>query len=291
MIVNVPWDGSYPWRSSGVSAKFSNGDTFKVTINPAIKDPGWAGVATHTYNEVGLLCWSYHSDRVYQLDDKKWCSSAYVCNHGTAPSPNQPPPPPPPAPAPQPVPPPQEGTRTTITSSGNYVRIYSQSASNVFSPLLTKIKNGLSCETSSVSLNAQCSIFFTCSKTSGPLPLPDLANFLIHEMPKIPGFANTEEVTNDQVCKKWDSRPGHEGECLQYTTKVDTYLVVPESWDVLVQKVPLDATSTQPPKMQVALGYRIRCGSNQAECKLCRLLNRAGVAPWGGLLSMKCEGC
>ena len=30
MIANVPWDGSYPWRGSGVATKFPNGDTFQV---------------------------------------------------------------------------------------------------------------------------------------------------------------------------------------------------------------------------------------------------------------------
>src|SRR5690348_4261824 len=38
MIANVPWDGSYPWRGSGVKTRFPNGDEFQVWINPAIKD-------------------------------------------------------------------------------------------------------------------------------------------------------------------------------------------------------------------------------------------------------------
>ena len=46
MMTNVPWDGSYPWRIGGVSAKFPNGDTFKVNINPSLSDPSWAGLCT-----------------------------------------------------------------------------------------------------------------------------------------------------------------------------------------------------------------------------------------------------
>src|SRR5690349_3539363 len=38
MIVNVPWDGSYPWRKSGVSARFPNGVTFQVVIDPDVRD-------------------------------------------------------------------------------------------------------------------------------------------------------------------------------------------------------------------------------------------------------------
>jgi hypothetical protein len=33
-----------------------------------------------------LKCYSYHKDKVYQLSDGKWCSSAYVCNHRGSPN-------------------------------------------------------------------------------------------------------------------------------------------------------------------------------------------------------------
>ncbi|KAK4670014.1 uncharacterized protein QC763_208020 [Podospora pseudopauciseta] len=83
MMVNVPWTGAYPWgQKGGVSATMPNGDVFTVHINPNIKDPNAAGDAWHKYElEKPLKCYSYHYDKVYRLDDGKWCSSAYVCNH------------------------------------------------------------------------------------------------------------------------------------------------------------------------------------------------------------------
>ncbi|KAJ6079728.1 hypothetical protein N7467_009481 [Penicillium canescens] len=106
MMVNVPWSGSYPWgQAGGVSARMPNGDVFQVHINPSIKDPIAAGDAWHTYEmNRPLKCYSYHWDKLYKLDDGKWCSSAYVCNHrGTPyvkPNPVNPTPPAPPAPKP-----------------------------------------------------------------------------------------------------------------------------------------------------------------------------------------------
>ncbi|RDW68929.1 uncharacterized protein DSM5745_08689 [Aspergillus mulundensis] len=101
MMVNVPWSGSYPWgQAGGVSARMPNGDVFSVHINPAIRDPDPAGDAWHAYEmHLPLKCYSYHWDKLYRLDDGKWCASAYVCNHrGTAyvrPGGNPPAPPPP----------------------------------------------------------------------------------------------------------------------------------------------------------------------------------------------------
>ncbi|KAL3459654.1 hypothetical protein BJX64DRAFT_279036 [Aspergillus heterothallicus] len=110
MMVNVPWSGSYPWgQQGGVSARMPNGDVFTVHINPAIKDPDAAGDAWHLYEmERPLKCYSYHYGWVYQLDDGKWCSSAYVCNHRGTPTPHLKPAPNP-APAPVNPSPPSSG--------------------------------------------------------------------------------------------------------------------------------------------------------------------------------------
>lgn len=83
MMVNIPWTGSYPWgQHGGVTATMPNGDVFTVHIDASVKDPNPAGDAWHKYEmDIPLKCYSYHWDRVYQLDDGKWCSSAYVCNH------------------------------------------------------------------------------------------------------------------------------------------------------------------------------------------------------------------
>lgn len=97
-MVEVPWDGSYPWRSTGVSAITPDGDTWSVTIDPSVADPDLSGSSSHTYNDVDLNCWSIHGFGIYDLQDGTTCTTAYVCNHKvTAPitpfEGNSPPPP------------------------------------------------------------------------------------------------------------------------------------------------------------------------------------------------------
>ncbi|KXJ88950.1 hypothetical protein Micbo1qcDRAFT_112782, partial [Microdochium bolleyi] len=83
MMVNVPWSGDYPWgQAGGAHATMPNGDRWSVYIDRSIKDPNAAGDAWHSLeNHKPLKCYSYHWDKVLQLADGKWCSSAYVCNH------------------------------------------------------------------------------------------------------------------------------------------------------------------------------------------------------------------
>ena len=318
MMVNVPWDGSYPWRYSGVSAKFPNGDTFKVNINPDIHDPLWAGWASHTYNEVLLICYSFHKNNLYRLDDGKWCSSAYVCNHGDAPVFNSQPQPSPTQPVPPrpnpPEPVPQETLSTSILSNKNFVVIYAQDARVVFGHLNDKIGNGKDCQETAVRLNDRCAITFKCHSTGGGVSLQDMAGFLIDSMPKVPGFASYQEATYDGICKKFDTRPGREGQCLQYTEKVDTYLVVPRTFNLQVE------ISGRQPKPQASLGYDIKCSrtncpfcgtykswhdplgldplscgdlcvSDRPSCKLCSLIEEKTPhnVPWGGKVSVVCD--
>lgn len=82
MDVNIPWDGSYPWRVSAVEADFPNGDHFSAWVDPQYKDPETAGFAWHHYDPHAFTCFSYHKKFLHQLPDGQWCSSAYVCNHG-----------------------------------------------------------------------------------------------------------------------------------------------------------------------------------------------------------------
>lgn len=94
-----------------------------------------------------------------------------------------------------------------------------------------------------MTLNPQCAITFKCHSAGG-IFLSDMASFLIDGMMKVPGFASYEEDTY-QICKKYDSRPGHKGESLGYTDKVDTYLAAPKSLDLKVETVPLDGSGRQ----------------------------------------------
>jgi len=292
MMVNVPWDGSYPWRSSSVSAKFPNGDTFKVTINPGFKDPAWAGWAFHTYNEAALLCYSFHKERLYKLDDGKWCSSAYVCNHGDAPVFDKPNPPPQPAPAPQPQPEPvpQDRMETYISASKNFVGIYAQFAQTVFGHVKERIGSGNECRETAVKLNSRCDISFKCQSAGEKVSLNDVTSFLINDMPKVPGFASSEEVTYDGICKKFDTRPGREGQCLQYTQKVDKYLVIPKSLDIQVRTIPPSGSGRQP-KAQARLRYDITC-SKSLTCELCSFFHAdtPSLGGWGGpVVALDCD--
>lgn len=118
-MTNVPWDGSYPWRSSGVTRTLPNGDKWEVYIYPSIKDPHLAGLARHTYDSNVLTCWSRHLDGLFTLADGKKCSMAYICNHqpGVAPPPTPDPNPPSP-PAPNPPQPPATGPLKENASAG-----------------------------------------------------------------------------------------------------------------------------------------------------------------------------
>jgi hypothetical protein len=104
-MANVPWDGSYPWRGSGVTQTLPNGDTWTVYIDNTVKDPGAAGVATHTYDKNMLICWARHLDGLFTLNDGKKCSMAFICNHAPVDGGSPKPSPKPPAPAPGPPPP------------------------------------------------------------------------------------------------------------------------------------------------------------------------------------------
>ncbi|OBT39748.1 hypothetical protein VE00_10501 [Pseudogymnoascus sp. WSF 3629] len=122
-MTNVPWDGSYPWRLTGVKRTLPNGDKWDVYINPSVKDPYLAGLATHAYDSNVLNCWSRHLDGLFTLADGKKCSMAYICNHQrginppSPPAPNPPSPPPPNPPSPPP-PPPATGPLKENASAG-----------------------------------------------------------------------------------------------------------------------------------------------------------------------------
>lgn len=68
-MAEVPWDGSYPWRTGGVERTLPNGDRWFVSISNTAGDPNLAGYATHSYDSVRLNCWSRHIDGLYTLND------------------------------------------------------------------------------------------------------------------------------------------------------------------------------------------------------------------------------
>ncbi|KAJ5899516.1 hypothetical protein N7495_004260 [Penicillium taxi] len=83
MMIDVPWDGSYPWRKNGVKRKMPNGDEFNIVIDPSIPDSNMrlAGLATHTMENHAFGCRAHHERGIYILDDGTECASAYICDH------------------------------------------------------------------------------------------------------------------------------------------------------------------------------------------------------------------
>ena len=164
MMVNVPWDGSYPWRSSGVKATFPNGDTFSVYLNPAIADPGVAGAAHHTYdNQHIFTCYSQHERGIYTLDDGKECASAYVCKHANSePAPE-------PQPEPEPEPEPKITSLLTLSSDATSVEessyykddISIPSPKDTFNSVFEALE-GNKCRTTSYPISDSCTITYDC---------------------------------------------------------------------------------------------------------------------------------
>jgi hypothetical protein len=86
LYMPVPWDGSYPWRSDGVSSKATNGDTFTAYIDGTV--PDWkeshniAGRAKHTYDGNWFACWGDHGHRFITIDSGATnCFTTYICAH------------------------------------------------------------------------------------------------------------------------------------------------------------------------------------------------------------------
>ncbi|KAK0618982.1 hypothetical protein B0T14DRAFT_495837 [Immersiella caudata] len=167
MIVNVPWDGSYPWRNSGVSAHFPNGDTFQVFIDPDTKDwdtgKAYAGSAMHSYDANPFKCWGEHGALAFTLADNTQCTIAYICYH-------EPPPPPPPQPEPEP---PKQIKETQFTMSKTQIKLWLEDTDDA-TPNLTPAAafahihdaiEGNQCKSSTYPIGDNCKISFDCTFT------------------------------------------------------------------------------------------------------------------------------
>lgn len=161
MMTDVPWDGSYPWRKSGLKRTMPNGDEFTIVIDPSIPDSDTqaAGLASHRFEPHGFLCRGHHERGIYTLDDGTECASAYVCDHKPANSPN-------PAPAP-----PAGKTTSTLTlssdaifvtdSSLNKIELKLPNPNDVFYSVYNAIE-GNGCRTSRFDVGDSCTISYRC---------------------------------------------------------------------------------------------------------------------------------
>ena len=171
MVAEVPWDGSYPWRTNGVSSKMPNGDVFTVWIDPAIPDytaadARLAGHVSHTYDGHELDCYGRHENaaNIYTLPNGNKCAPAYICNHLM--KDDQPPKPPPP-------PPPPKSKRSSIISWSEMsisVGETSQGVDNIkivkpwdaFHNIVNDV-HGPQCNKRPYPISGGCTIIFSCS--------------------------------------------------------------------------------------------------------------------------------
>ncbi|RYP65585.1 hypothetical protein DL771_008239 [Monosporascus sp. 5C6A] len=280
MMVNVPWSGSYPWgQEGGVSATMPNGDVFSVYLDRNVKDPDPAGDAFHSYDkDKPLKCYSYHWDGLYQLDDGKWCSSAYVCNHrGTAY-----------------VKPGgggggggggDDGTDTLrihASTNSDWVELYEQSVENVLATVQRTFNDqSFQCDNTAIPLGSGCSIVWRCNGD----PADDIQSIKrmaagFGDLAKSDEFSSEREV-KWEVCRRFDTRPGREGQCLQYEEKVDRYVKVPQYIQMVMDTVPPEGSGRNP-SVHGQMQYEITCQKSGLECALCGAIGAALSVPSGG---------
>jgi hypothetical protein len=289
MMVNVPWTGQYPWtQGGGLGFTTPNNDFWAVYINGEVRDPNEAGLAAHSYDPyVNLLCYSYHRDRVFQLADGKWCSSAYVCNHRGRAYDRPGPPPPPPAPEPQ---------QTEIHGSTNseWVEFRNTPASHVMSTARQAfISDGYMCDTTPRPINSKCSIRWKCSGDPATDALNRMAS-VFDALAKSDKFTSMREVSTE-VCRHWDSRPGKEGQCRQWETKVDQYFRMPKTLDLVMRNLPRPGSGDNSNE-HGRLEYAVECSESVWECTLCQAIGTAlsiSVPSAGAAVSIGCSlsGC
>ncbi|KAL2071865.1 hypothetical protein VTL71DRAFT_13100 [Oculimacula yallundae] len=220
MIANVPWDGSYPWRGSGASAKFPNGDTFTAWINPAIKDwdqsKNYAGDAVHTFGG-GFKCWAEHGKPAFTLADGKVCTSAYICHH------------PPDTPAPPPAPPaPVYKTKTDYTMSSKDVAVRIQGTNsdlenwrpeNAFRHI-NEDDEGTQCKGTKYGIGNDCSIVFDDYFFAVRDNVAAMKRILIEAIaPKVAGTKEKKKGHYNGKCPPQGGpcEPGYDFEYAEYT--------------------------------------------------------------------------
>ncbi|KAF2104732.1 hypothetical protein NA57DRAFT_70939 [Rhizodiscina lignyota] len=265
MMKNVPWDGSYPWRESGVTVTMPNGDEFTATVTNAVHDPQWAGGAYHSYDGMGFNCWSFHKERLYQLDDGKWCSSAFVCNHGSAPDgPVQP------SPGPAPAPQPHETVETTFSVNSDMVRIYDNNHHAILGMVDRVTQDGRNCDETGMDVGSGCRISFECHG-AGKASVGNMADALKNQVANSKDFA-TYETDTTQICAVYDTRPGHEGECRSYKDKIDTYVTMSRKISLAIDNIPGEGSSDNP-SMQALMQYEITCEKGTSmSCLACKMI-------------------
>jgi hypothetical protein len=231
----VPWDGSYPWRESGVTATLNNGDDITVSIHPNVNDPARAGQLTHKYDGHALTCWSYHKD-LLGMSGK--CRSAYVCNHKDGAHPAN-----------------QDKTKIAISTTKDFAKLSGTiDAASVYD-LMSYGKDG-SCDESWKSTGGGCQIRFFCHGN-----LDGLTKAMKDTLKGLAGKAELvkHETTTKQV---WDPCMSGKDLC------IGGYRLENEDWTWLPQTMSIDVSNAEGADVG-AVRYEIDC-SHAPQCNLCK---------------------
>lgn len=292
MVVNVPWSGQYPWtQQGGIGFTMPNGDDFAVLIKADVKDPNDAGIAAHAFeSDKDLTCYSYHKDKVYQLADGTWCSSAYVCNHFdkayALPGESLP------KPSPKPTTPEPQKTEIRGSTNADWVEFYNKPAARIMATARDAFnEDSYNCDTTKRSISDKCTIRWECSGDPATDALDKMAS-VFEELSKSSKFTSEREVTTE-VCRSPDTRPGREGSCRLYETKVDKYFKMPSTIELVMRNLPRPGSgdnSNEHGRMK----YTVECEASVWECTLCKGIGKAlsipvpsvGFAVWLG-----CTAC
>ncbi|RMJ07857.1 hypothetical protein BHE90_013682 [Fusarium euwallaceae] len=298
LMVNIPWSGQYPWTQDGVKFTMPDDQVFAVVLKPDVKDPNEAGFAYHSFDFPNPLnCYSYHKDKVYQQADGKWCSSAYVCNHHKKAYVN-------PAEAdddddddddkssPKPTTPEPQKTEIKGSTNADWVELYNKPASRVMATVRDVFdKESYTCDTTKRSISDKCTIKWKCSGDPATEALDKMAS-VFEELAKSDKFTSEREESTE-VCRHPDTRPGREGSCRQYETKVDKYYKMPSTIELIMRNLPREGSGDNSNE-HGSMEYTIECEASVWECALCKGIGKAlsiavpsvGFAVWVG-----CTAC
>ena len=231
----VPWDGSYPWRESGVTATIANGDVITVSIHPNVNDPARAGQLTHMYDDNALTCWSYHKD-LLSVSGK--CRSAYVCNHKDGPHPAN-----------------RDRTKIALSTTQDFAKLSGKiDAASVYD--LMSYGDSGSCDESWKSTGGGCNIRFMCHGNRDGLTkamkdtlkgLADKAEIVKHE-------TTTEEIYDP--CKTGKDI------CIGGWRRQD------KDWTWMPKTMSIDVSNAEGADVG-ALRYEIDC-SGGPQCDVCK---------------------
>lgn len=233
----VPWDGSYPWRESGVTAKIANGDVITVSIYPNVNDPARAGQLMHTYDDNALTCWSYHSDL---LGVSGKCRSAYVCNHKDGPHPAN-----------------RDKTKIAISTTKDFAKLSGTiDAAKVYD--LMSYGDSDSCDESCKSTGGGCNIRFLCHGNRDGLTkaMKDT----------LKGLADKTELVKHETIEEefWDP-------CKKLSASLECiggYFYKNEYWTWMPKTMSIDVSNADGADVG-ALRYEIDC-SGGPQCDLCK---------------------